>query len=156
MSHSVNTTKLLNGNPDDMLGELLLIMMTLKKIYEAENKAMNERRIKDFINLQPEKTELMNYFELGLKAIRTKGEAVKNAKASLRETLINLQSDIDALAEQSMNWSLRMVESVRRMQTRLIMAGRATMDDQKPLYNPKGTLGTQNSRVPATAINQSY
>lgn len=156
MTHTINTKKLLNGEPDDMLGELLLILMTLKKIYNAESDAMKNKRLKDFIALQPEKTELMHYFELGLRAVRAKGSAIKSAKASLREALINIQAEIDTLAEQSMNWSLRMAESVRRMQNRLILAGRASMKDDKPIYNPKGTLGTHQTRVQATAINESY
>ncbi len=128
----------------------------LKKIYEAEHQAMLARRLKDFVALQNDKDSATRNFEIGLKAVKAKGDAIRTASPALREQLISLQAELDVLAEQSMQWSLRMVESVRRMQVRLIEAARATIEKDKSLYNPRGTLDDMGTRVQATAINQSY
>jgi hypothetical protein len=63
---------------------------------------------------------------------------------------------MDELASLSMTWSERMVESIRRMQTRLIEAGRRSIQPETPLYNPKGAMGSYGTRVQSTAINQAY
>ena len=151
-----SNSHLLNGTPDQMLTEMLSLMLTLKKIYEAEHQAMNARRLKDFVSLQADKDLATRNFELGVKAVRAKGENIRSASPALREQLVNLQVELDVLAEQSMNWSIRMVESVRRMQTRLIGAARASVEKDKPLYNPRGSLNDMGTRAQATAINQSY
>jgi hypothetical protein len=153
---NASSSLLLNGSPDDMLSEILALMLTLRRIYEAEHLAMNTRRLKDFVALQSEKEIATRNFEIGLKAVKAKGDTIKSASPALRETLILLQTDLDYLAEQSMKWSLRMVESVRRMQTRLIGAARAAMEKDKCLYNPRGSMNDMGTRVQATAINQSF
>ena len=153
---SSSSSRLLNGSPDEMLMEILVLMTTLKKIYEAENQAMLARRLKDFVALQPDKDIATRNFEIGLKAVKAKGDAIRNASPTLREQLITLQLELDVLAEQSMKWSLRMVESVRRMQSRLIEAARASIEKDKQLYNPRGSLGDMGTRVQATAINESF
>jgi hypothetical protein len=147
---------LLNGTPDDMLRSMLILMRDMKQIYLAEKQAISSKALKDFIALQPLKTQFMQQFEIGLKAIRTKGDAIKSASPALRAEIITLQAEMDELASLSMTWSERMVESIRRMQTRLIEAGRRSIQPETPLYNPKGAMGSYGTRVQSTAINQAY
>ena len=153
---SSSSSRLLNGSPDDMLSEILSLMLTLKKIYEAEHQAMTARRLKDFVELQADKEIATRDFELGIKAVRAKGASIREASPALREQLVSLQVELDQLAEQSMRWSMRMVESVRRMQVRLIEAARASMDKDSQQYNTRGSLHDNGTRVQSTAINQSY
>lgn len=153
---SPSSSRLLNGSPDDMLSEILSLMLTLKKIYEAEHDAMTSRRLKDFVDLQASKDAATRDFELGIKAVRAKGESIREASPALREKLVSLQVELDVLAEQSMRWSMRMVESVRRMQVRLIEAARANMEKDSQKYNTRGSLHDTGTRVQSTTINQSY
>ena len=149
-------SSLFNGSPDEMLEAMLLIMKNLKTLYEVERKAIDLKKLKEFSALQPEKQILMQHFEIGLKAIKAKGESIKSANPKLREEIITLQAELDALALYSQSWSERMVESIKRMQERLIKAGRAAIEDTQKLYTPKGVFKHSMSRVQATAINSAF
>lgn len=152
-TQSPSSSLLLNGTADDTLREVLSIMLHLKEIYIAEQSAMKANKIKDFIALQPTRDNMMRDLEIGIKAVKAKGDGIKSASIDLRQKLIDLQAEIDTLAEQSMNWSLRMVESIRRVQDRLIAAARASMQDDLNLYSRKGAMKQSTPRAQATAIN---
>ncbi len=156
MSNRSSSSVILNGTPDEMLASMLIMMREMKQIYVAESIAIQSTNLKAFVNIQPQKTQIMQQFELGLKAIKAKGDEIKSASPKLREEIAILQTELDTFAEQSMTWSLRMVESIRRMQTRLIEAGRRSIQPETPLYTPKGAMGSYGARVQSTAINQAY
>ena len=59
------------------------------------------------------------------------------------------------LAEQSMEWSLRMADSMKRVQERLIQAARESLQKDIPTYGAQGSF-EDGGRPVATAFNGAY
>ncbi len=142
------------SSPDKLLSEVYNLIENLKDIYTKEIAAMDSRNIQDFLKLQPSKDLYTRDYELRVKEIKARSSAMKNADPALRKKVIDAQIDMAMMAENSMVFSLRMAESMKRVQHRLIDAARFALQQESTSYAASGTLDT-GTKLPATALNES-
>ena len=142
------------SSPDKLLAEVYGLIENLKDIYAKESAAMQARDIHEFLKLQPSKDLYTRDYELRVKEIKARSTSMKNADPVLRKKVIDAQIDMAILAENSMVFSLRMAESMKRVQHRLIDAARFALQQESTSYAASGTLDN-GSKLPATALNES-
>ena len=90
-----------------------------------------------------------------MKELQARSSTIKKMDTPLRERLVAEQHELAALAEESMSWSLRMADALRRVQERLINAARETLKNDAPNYGAAGKIQASNTPV-ATAFNEAY
>jgi hypothetical protein len=142
------------SSPDKLLSEVYGLIENLKDIYAKESAAMQARDIHEFLKLQPSKDLYTRDYELRVKEIKARSASMKNADPALRKKVIDAQIDMAILAENSMIFSLRMAESMKRVQHRLIDAARFALQQESTAYGASGSLDSGN-KLPATALNES-
>ena len=146
---------LLSGSPEKAMATMLGVMMGLKDLYRKEMDAMQSRDMEKFLTLQPVKEVYTRDYEMLAKEIQARSAAIKSMDSPLRARLIAEQGELSLLADQSMSWCLRMADSLRRVQDRLITAARLAMHSEKTSYGANGGMDG-SGRAVATAFNQAY
>lgn len=155
MTPPPSEANLMSGSPEKAMATMLGVMMGLKDLYKKETDAMKTRDVKKFLNLQPAKEAYTRDYEMLTKELQARSSSIKKSDSPLRERLVAEQEELAALAEESMSLSLRMADSLRRVQERLIAAAREAIQQEKASYSPTGEMG-EMSRVSATAFNEAY
>ena len=148
-------SNLLSGSPDKAMATMLGVMMGLKDLYRTETEAMRIHDVQKFLNLQPAKEAYTRDYEMLTKEIQARSASIKKSDSPLRDRLKAEQAELAVLAEESMTWSLRMAESMRRVQERLINAAREAIKSEKAAYASSGVI-EDSSRPVATAFNEAY
>lgn len=154
MTPPPSEANLMSGSPDKAMATMLGVMMGLKDLYRKETEAMRLRDINKFLNLQPAKEAYTRDYEMLTKELQARSATIKKSDSPLRERLVAEQAELALLAEESMTWSLRMAESMRRVQDRLISAAREAMQQDKTNYSASGLMG-DSGRATATAFSES-
>ncbi len=155
MTPPPSESNLLSGSPEKAMATMLGVMMGLKDLYKKETDAMRSRDVKKFLNLQPAKEAYTRDYEILVKELQARSMTIKKMDTPLRERLVAEQHELAALAEESMSWSLRMADAVRRVQERLINAARETLKNEAPNYGSAGKIQASATPV-ATAFNEAY
>jgi hypothetical protein len=116
---------------------------------------MKTRNVDKFLSLQPVKEAYTRDYELLVKELQARSSTIKKMSSPLRDRIIAEQAELAVLAEQSMEWSLRMAESLKRVQERLIQAARESLQQDLPTYGAQGSFEDAGRPV-ATAFNSAY
>lgn len=145
---------LLSGSPEKAMATMLGIMLGLKELYMKETDAIKKHDVNRFLNLQPAKEAYTRDYEILVREIQARSLSIKSMDTPLRDRLIAEQKELTVLAEESMGWSLRMAESLRRVQERLVIAAREALKKDKTSYSASGHIG-DTGRPTATAFNQA-
>lgn len=155
MTPPPSEANLLSGSSEKAMATMLGVMMGLKDLYRKESEAMKIRDMRKFLNLQPAKEAYTRDYESLTKELQARSSSIKKTDSPLRARLVAEQHELAALAEESMSRSLRMAESLRRVQERLIAAAREAIQKEKTNYCASGGMG-DTGRAAATAFNQAY
>ncbi len=155
MTPPPSQSNLLSGSPEKALLSMLDVMKGLKSIYREESDAVRKRDVQTFLKLQPSKEVYTRDYELLAKEIKARSASIKKADMHLRERLISEQHELTSLAEESICWCLRMADSLKRVQDRLIMAAREAIQKEKSGYGSSGEMD-ESGRPVATAFNEAY
>ncbi len=145
---------LLSGSPEKALLSMLDVINKLKEIYSSESAAVKSRNIDGFLSLQPSKEIYTRDYELLVKEIKARSAAIKKTDRHLRDRVISEQHELTHLAEESISWCLRMTESLKRVQERLIDAARQAVQGDKQNYSASGAID-DGGRPAATAFNEA-
>ena len=155
MTPPPSEANLMSGSPEKAMATMLGVMLGLKDIYKKETEAMKNRDITRFVNLQPAKEAYTRDYEMLVKELQARSITIKKMESPLRERLVAEQHELAILAEESMSWSLRMAEAMRRVQDRLINAAREAMQSEKTNYAASGTIAA-SGKTSATAFSEAY
>ena len=155
MTPSLPETQILSGSAEKAMATMLGVMMGLKDLYRKETEAVKTRNVDKFLSLQPVKEAYTRDYELLVKELQARSSTIKKMSSPLRDRIIAEQAELAVLAEQSMEWSLRMAESLKRVQERLIQAARESLQQDLPTYGAQGSFEDAGRPV-ATAFNSAY
>lgn len=143
--------------PEKILSSMLALMKDLKAVYQDEVDAMAKNDTQKFMSLQPGKMALSRDYEIRVKEIQARSAAIKAADPFLRQMVVNEQTELAMLAEKSQSGALRMAESIKRLQERLIAAARQAVEHERLQYGKQGNMrGGDAGRPVATALNEAF
>lgn len=154
MTPPPSEANLMSGSPEKAMATMLGVMLGLKDIYHKESEAMKKRDIKRFMNLQATKEVYTRDYEMLVRELQARSPTIKKMDTPLRARLLAEQKELAALAEESMSWSLRMADSLKRVQERLINAARQAMQSEKSSYGSNGVIDA-SGKPSATAFNEA-
>lgn len=154
MTPPPSESTLLSGSPEKALLSMLDVMKNLKKIYSEESAAVKGRDVSAFLKLQPSKAVYTRDYEMLAKEIKARSASIKKTDIHLRERLVSEQHELTSLAEESISWCLRMADSLKRVQDRLINAAREAIQKEKTMYGATGEI-EDSGRPSATAFNEA-
>lgn len=156
MTPPPSEANLMSGSPEKAMATMLGVMMGLKDLYKKETAAMKSRDVTRFLNLQPAKEAYTRDYEMLVKELQARSSTIKKSDSPLRERLVAEQHELAVLAEESMSWSLRMADSMRRVQERLINAAREAIQSEKTNYGAAGTIDAPSGKMVPTAFSEAY
>ena len=143
--------------PEILLKGLLALMQDLKTVYQNEVDAMAKNDTQKFMSLQSSKIALSNDYEIRVKEVQARSAAIKQADPFLRQMIVAEQTELSALAEKSQSGALRMAESIKRLQERLVAAARQAVAHDKLQYGKTGQMKAgDQSRPVATSVNGDF
>ncbi len=152
------TNDLVSANPPEkLLNGLLVLMRDLKHVYLQEVTALRAGDTRQFLALQPDKEILSRDYEHRVREVQARAAAIKQADQALRGRVAVEQAELAVIADQAMNLSAKMAESMRRLHERLIDAARHAVQKEKIQYGSAGVLTDSAAAKPvATAINEAF
>lgn len=155
MNNSPSEQTILSGSAEKAMATLLGVMIGLKDVYKKETGYIKSHDTTRFLNIQPTKEAYTRDYEILVKELQARSLSIKKMDTPLRERLVAEQKELEVLAEESMTYSLRMAQSLGRVQERLINAAREAIQSDKLNYSASGGMDSSGRPV-ATAFNQAY
>lgn len=155
MTPSSSEQSILSGSAEKAMATLLGVMIGLKDVYKKETSYIKSRDTTRFLNIQPTKEAYTRDYENLVRELQARSLSIKKMNTPLRERLVAEQKELEVLAEESMTHSLRMAQSLQRVQERLINAAREAVQADKINYSASGGMDITGRPV-ATAFNEAY
>jgi hypothetical protein len=144
-------------SPDQVLTSLLELMDRVSASYQKGISLLRAGDVRGFRDQQMVATQLSREYEIEVKGITVRGGAIKSANPSLREEVLARQESLAKVADEYQYLCLRMAESAKRVQDRLLNAARKAIQQEQSAYSAHGTLESVASTKPiATSINSSF
>jgi hypothetical protein len=151
------TTAQTKQSPDQVLESLLSLMDRVETSYKQGITMIRAGDVNGFRKVQPDTIQLSRDYEIEVKAVSVRGATLKTADESLREKVLTRQEALAKTADEYQSLCLRMAESARRVQERLLNAARYALQAEQSAYAADGTLASAASGKPvATSINTSF
>tara|TARA_B100001989_G_scaffold252044_1_gene232910 strand:+ start:5506 stop:5976 length:471 start_codon:yes stop_codon:yes gene_type:complete len=155
MSKNTNA-KLLPRNPNAALQEVMSAIQGLQKIYELENKALNEADTNSFLKLQDDKLKAATLYQSYMGQMIARKKDIPNADPAMRNKLKEMHKDFSELSEKNLVAIERMQRCTEMLGNTLRNAAIRSAKSQKGYnYGQNGAFSDSKKRGISSGVSET-